>query len=100
VDDTIILSKNDRKVIITPYIQEENNRVILHMVNYDHIGFFDFIWPQTDITIQIKLNDFSVSSMTLLTIDGNREQLSFEVNQGYIQCTVPYLKDYAIICIQ
>lgn len=100
VDDTIILSKNDRKVIIAPYIQEENNRVILHMINYDHIGFFDFIWPQTDITIQLKLNDFSVSSMTLLTIDGNIEQLSYEVDQGYIQFTVPYLKDYAIICIQ
>jgi len=98
-DISLFVNNNDRKIIATPYYQDDNNRVILHLVNYDHIGFFDFIWPHSDIRIELTQPSFSVESVYIRYMDGSIEQLDFEYDQNHICFKVPFLKDYAVVIL-
>jgi len=96
----IQLDPSDRKIIGTPYYQEDYERIILHLVNYDHIGFFDFIWPHSNIQVQLKQPDFEINSITLKNIDGSTQELTFEITDEILGFTIPHLKDYAVILIE
>ncbi|HMA83709.1 MAG TPA: hypothetical protein VKP59_05725 [Candidatus Thermoplasmatota archaeon] len=98
-DISLLINNNDRKIIATPYYQNDNNRVILHLVNYDHIGFFDFIWPHSNIQIELTYPSFLVESIHIKYMDDSIEKLDFEYDQDYIYFTVPFLKDYAVVII-
>ena len=94
------VNNNDRKIVATPYYQKESDRIIMHLVNYDHIGFFDFIWPHSNIEIEMTRSSFAVESVFLHRMDGSIERLDFEYEQGHICFTVPFLKDYAVLIIE
>lgn len=100
VDPKVIVSHNNRNIVLTPYYQDQNSRIVLHLVNYNHIGFFDFILPHFNIQIKIQLPSFPVESISLKNMDGFTEDLSFEINEEYLQFTVPYLKDYSIVLME
>ena len=97
---SLSVNNNDRKIIATPYYQKESDRIIMHLVNYDHIGFFDFIWPHSNIEIEMTRPSFTVESVLLQYMDGSIEQLDFEHEQDHICFTVPFLKDYAVLIIK
>ncbi len=98
LNDTIILSEENRKIIATPYINE-NEEIIVHLVNYDHIGLFDFIWPHNNIEIQIRMPDFPLSYIQLFNTDGSVIELSYTIQNNYLLFTVPFLKDYGLVII-
>jgi len=99
-DSIIQISPSERKILGIPYYQEQNNQVILHLINYDHIGFFDFIWPHSNIKIQLRKPSNPVTTVLLKNIDGTEFQLDFTLQNNYLNFTVPKLKDYAIIIIK
>jgi hypothetical protein len=100
VSDVLLVNKDGRRIVVTPYLQDENNRVILHMINYDHIGFFDFIWPQSDIEVHVKRPSFTVHDVILLSPGDEPAFLSYEITDQYIIYTVPRLKDYGVVVIE
>ncbi len=97
---SLSVNNNDRKIVATPYHQKESDRIIMHLVNYDHIGFFDFIWPHSNIEIEMTRPSFTVESVFLHGMDGSIEQLDFENEQDHICFTVPFLKDYVVLIIE
>lgn len=100
IDSYLSISSNNRKIIATPYYQVDGQQLIIHVINYDHIGFFDFIWPHSNINIQIKKPNFQIESVTLKNIDGASNTLHFNVKDGMINFTIPKLKDYTVIVIK
>ena len=94
------VSSNNRRVVVTPYVDGDVGRLILHVVNYDHIGFFDFLWPQSNIEIQIEKPDFQVESIQLYHMDGSFIELTLDNTDSSIHFTVPWLKDYVVIVIE
>ena len=99
-DEVLTLSIDERKVIVTPYVQKDNQRVILHMINYDHIGFFDFIWPHKNIQIELALPSFPVSSLNIYQIDGSITSLPFSIADHNIVFTIPFLQDYVVAVLE
>ena len=100
IDPMIKVSSSSRKWIATPYYQTDSNRIIIHMVNYDHIGFFDFIWPHSSIRIELKQPPFIIKEISLKHIDGSVEKLSFNISNDKVIFTIPYLKDYEVIVLE
>ncbi|MDG6228488.1 MAG: hypothetical protein QCH96_00820 [Candidatus Thermoplasmatota archaeon] len=91
------VNKDGRKLIITPYLQENNSRLVLHLVNYDHIGFFDFTWPLSNINITLRKPGFHIQNVTLLTPTSQSINLPFISSDDTINITVPFQREYSII---
>ncbi len=100
IEPMITVSSSDRKCIATPYYQTENSRIIIHLVNYDHIGFFDFIWPHSSIRIELIQPPFIINSVSVKQIDGSKENLSFNISNNKVVFTIPYFKDYEVIVLE
>jgi hypothetical protein len=94
------VSSNNRRVVVTPYVDSDVDRLILHVVNYDHIGFFDFLWPQSNIQIQIQKPEFHVDTIHLYTMDGSSVKIMPDITDSIIQFTIPRLKDYVVAVIE
>lgn len=99
INDILMVSSNNRRVIVTPYYQKDQNRIVMHVLNYDHIGFFDFLWPQTDVSIKLRHPDFTVESVELFHMDETIEEVAFRRDDGFVEFTVPFLKDYMVAVI-
>jgi hypothetical protein len=99
INDILMVSSNNRRVIVTPYYQKDQNRIVMHVLNYDHIGFFDFLWPQTDVSIKLRHPDFTVESVELFYMDETVEEVAFRRDDGFVEFTVPFLKDYMVAVI-
>ena len=100
VSDVLTVNADGRKIVVTPYIQQENNRMTLHMINYDHIGFFDFIWPVSPLEIHLLKPSFSIEQVSLLSPGEKTVSLPYEISDDTITITVPSLKDYGVIVIE
>ncbi len=98
-DSILSVASNPRRVVITPYLDESEEKLMMHVVNYDHIGFFDFLWPQSNIEVRIKQPGFSFDSLTLYSLDGSSKTIPFKLQDGEIVFTIPYLKDYVVVVV-
>lgn len=100
-DDEIIIQDSDRKIVGYPYIQDEEERLILHLINYDHMGILDGIWPSFFINIRIKKPDFDIESAYIISPNIPwKKNLQFNFNGDYLEFTVPYLKIYDVIVFE
>jgi len=100
IPNILHVNKEAKKLVVTPYIQEEQHRIILHLVNYDHIGIFDFIWPVSDITIKLSKPSFSFDTITLLQPTRNPFNLIYETTSDEIIFSVPGIKNYGVVVIE
>lgn len=99
VPSILSVNKDGRKIIITPYLQENENRLVLHLVNYDHIGFFDITWPQSNINITLLKPEFHIHNVTLLSPTSEPLDLPFILANDTINIPVPFLREYGVIII-
>lgn len=85
-------------VVGTCYRQED--RLLLHLVNYDYGQLLDVLREKTDILIQIKQPSFEVEEIILHSIDSNPQPLLFTQHEGIIEFSVPTLRLYDLVVLQ
>lgn len=100
VPPVVSVNKDGKKLVVTPYIDEEDDRIIVHVINYDHIGLFDFIWPSSDITIQLLKPSFDVRSVSFSSPREESVPLSYEITGDLITIFLPKIQDYGVVLIQ
>jgi hypothetical protein len=100
VPPVVSVNKDGKKLVVTPYIDEEDDRIILHVINYDHIGLFDFIWPASDITIQLLKPSFEVRSVSLSRPGEKSVPLLYEITEDMITIFLPKIQDYGVVHIE
>jgi|GEM_PF-884847 len=88
----------DGTVVGTCYQQED--RLLLHLVNYDYGQLLDVMREKNDISIQIKQPSFEIGEIIVYSIDSNPRPLSFTRRDGYIEFTVPSLRLYDLVVLQ
>ena len=100
-DSILTVENSSRRIIAFPQIQKNEDRMIIHLVNYHHLGFMDIIWPKFSINIEIKKPSFDINSVYVISPDfSNRKDLTFSENGDFIEFEIPYLKIYDLIIIE
>ena len=101
IDRQSSLSNIHRNIVAYPYIQEAEERVVLHLVNYDHDQWFDTITPKENIVITIKKPDFSIVQVAVLSSDFSEKQILDFIDSGdTLTFIVPSLFLYDIIVLE
>jgi hypothetical protein len=98
-NEGIYIQNAKRRVVAYPYYQEE--RLILHLVNYDRLGIIDFVWPKFSIDMQIKKPPFDVDKAYVISPHFSQKQdLNLTITENHISFTVPYLRIYNVIIFE
>ncbi len=101
LDAPLSIDQANRKIVGYPFVQPEEKRTVLHLVNYDCGPLFDIVWPKSNIPIHIKLSIPSVHSVSVLSPDFSGVQdIPFTVNGEYLDFTVPTLRIYDVVVIK
>jgi hypothetical protein len=99
--EVLTVENSNRKIVATPYLQPDEERVVIHLVNYDHFSLFDFIRMKFFVKIKIQKPAFDVSNVSLISSDiPNERELDFSVEGNYISFTVPILRIYDVVIIK
>lgn len=97
----VAVENANRKIIAFPYYQSPKERVVIHLVNYDHSKLFDSISQKNDISIRIKKPDFGIGEIYVISPDFEEKTLlQYIVADEYVEFTVPYLEIYDVIVIE
>lgn len=100
-DEIITVQDSNRKIIAFPYIQKDEKRMIVHLVNYHHLGFMDIILPKFSIKIKIIKPSFNINSVYIISPDFfNKKEVEISENGDFIEFEVPYLRIYDVIVIE
>ncbi|HEC94504.1 MAG TPA: hypothetical protein ENI45_00890 [Thermoplasmatales archaeon] len=96
----LYVEKMDRKIVAYPYYQPDEKRVVIHLVNYDHIKWNDKVVPRTNVRIRIKKPGFNLSTVYVISPDF-KENLTINpsINEDYVDLIIPELKIYDVIVI-
>ena len=99
--DVITVENADRKIIAYPYFQPTKDRVVIHLVNYDHTKSNDAINPKEDVRIRIMKPSFDVGGIYVISPDSEGKTLLEPIiDEEYVEFTVPYLEIYDVIVIE
>lgn len=90
-------------VEITPYVQEANDRLVLHLVNYnrDESAPTEVPIPERDIGLAVRLPaGRSASAVRQRSPDRDADEaLPFEQHEGFVRFAVPELLVYTLIIV-
>ncbi len=101
VERMITIENSNRKVVAYPYYQPEEERVVVHLVNYDHHFLFDFMRPKFSVKIKMQKPVFDVSSVSVVSPDfPNSRELEFVVEGDVVSFTVPLLRVYDVVIVE
>jgi hypothetical protein len=101
IDNLLTIENANRKIVGYPYYQPEEQRQVLHLINYDCGPLFDIVWPKSNIDVRLKTMLPSVSSVSVLSPDfSGRKELPFTSAEGYVAFSVPTLRLYDVISIE
>ena len=101
VDMPLYVENADRKVIAYPYLQENKNRVVIHLVNYDYKKWNDEVVAKKNINISIRKPDFEIKSCYVISPDfDDNISIALHENGNYINITVPLLEIYDVIVLE
>jgi hypothetical protein len=99
--EVVTVKNSNRKIIAFPYYQLDENRVVVHLVNYDHQFLFDLIRPKMFVKIEIQKPSFDINRVSMITSDlPINTDLDFSIEDGYVSFTVPFLKIYDVVIIE
>jgi len=104
-DNMLEVDGLDRTACVFPYIQDAEQRVVLHLVNYDYDKEANVMRPKTDITIRLKQPEFMTAAREgkLYSLDlpdaVDGQAISCELADGYLVVQVPELKNYSLIVL-
>ena len=91
------------RVEITPYIQQAQSRLVLHMVNYnrDESAPREVPIPERDIQVSVRLpENSSTADVRLLSPDRNAEEsLPFKQDGMYVRFMVPEVLAYNLAVV-
>ncbi len=100
VEPTVVVDGSDRKVIAYPYYQPQKERLVLHLVNYDHQFRTDRVNPKKNFKIKVKKPRSYLTQRKALMISPDFEgtiTLPSILKGDYLEITVPELKVYGVI---
>ncbi len=97
-DSLFEIEGHEGTVVGTCYRQED--RLLLHLVNYDYGSLLDIMHEKTDVSIRIKQPEFDVGEIVVYSPDFVQQHLSFTEKDGYLEFTVPKLRLYDLVCLQ
>jgi hypothetical protein len=101
IDRNIIIKNSNRKVVAYPYYQPEEDRMIIHLVNYDHRFLFDIIRPKIFVKIEIQKPSFNISKISVISSDfHNKRELNYSIEDNFVTFTVPILWIYDVVIIE
>ncbi|MEA3457379.1 MAG: Ig-like domain-containing protein, partial [Candidatus Thermoplasmatota archaeon] len=101
IGTSVSVGNANRKIIAFPYSQSSEERVVIHLVNYDHSKLFDSISQKNDISIRIKKPDFDIGRIYVISPDfEGKTVLQTAVDDEYVEFIVPYLEIYDVIVIE
>jgi hypothetical protein len=100
-ESTLTVEDSSRRIIAFPQLQKNEDKMIIHLVNYHHLGFMDIIWPKFSVNVRIKKPPFDINSAYVISPDFSEKQdLTFSENEDFIEFEVPYLRIYDVIIIE
>jgi hypothetical protein len=83
------------------YFSNETKQVIMHLLNYNYDLETDTVLKREDVSLEIQMpGGFEVSSVLLKSPDVNEEELNFDVRDGMLSITVPYLYIWDVLIIK
>jgi hypothetical protein len=101
IEEVIAIKNSDRKVVAFPYYQLDEDRVVVHLVNYNHHFLFDIIRPRLFVKIEIKKPSFDINSVSMITSDFPiNMEIDFSVEDDYVSFTIPLLRIYDVVIIE
>jgi hypothetical protein len=101
LEELLAIKNANRKIVGYPYVQPDEHRQVLHLINYDCGGLFDIIWPKSQIDVRMKLTLPSISSITIISPDFTGEKdIPFTITDGYVDFTVPRLRIYDVAILE
>lgn len=101
IESSITVENANRKIIAFPYYQSSKERVVIHLVNYDHSKLFDGINQKNDISIRIKKPDFDIGEIYVISPDfEGKTVLQTAIDDEYVEFIVPYLEIYDVIVVE
>jgi len=99
--DIITVENADRKIVSSSYYQPTEDRVMMHLVNYDHTKSNDEINPKEEIRIRIKKPPFDVGGIYIISPDfEGKTLLDPTIDEEYVEFVVPSLEIYNVIVIE
>ena len=101
VERQIIIEDTNRKIIAFPYFLPDQEKMTIHLVNYDHSKIFDLINLKENIDISIKKPDFEIGKVYMISSDFPEEiVLDYTESEGYIKFTIPSLYVYNMVVLE
>lgn len=101
IESSVTVENANRKIIAFPYYQSSKERVVIHLVNYDHSKLFDGINQKNDISIRIKKPDFDIGEIYVISPDfEGKTVLQTAIDDEYVEFIVPYLEIYDVIVVE
>lgn len=101
VTSPISIEQTQRDLIATPYIQTDEQRMIIHLVNYDHEKFYDTIHDKQDITLTVTNPSIEIGTIKVISPDFNETiSITPTITNDTYQLTIPSLHVYNVIIIE
>ena len=98
--EVLEVKNTGRKVVAFPYCRPSEKKVVVHLVNYNHRRWNDKVKTKHNLAIRIKEPDFIVNQAYVLSPSRNEKiMLAYDVDNGYVEMTIPELKVYAVVVI-
>ncbi len=97
-DSLFEIEGHEGTVVGTCYRQED--RLLLHLVNYDYGSFLDIMHEKTDVSIRIKQPEFEVGEIVVSSPDFVQQHLPFTEKDGFLEFTIPKLRLYDLVVLQ
>lgn len=100
VDEMIRVVDAGQRIVATPYVID-SDMMVVHIINYNHMKVFDFMWPKFSFEMRMKKPDFSFDTVSVISPDFSWKRELDVVDDGeYISFTVPYLRIYDLVVIE
>lgn len=98
---TVTVENASREIVVSPYLQPAEGRMVIHLVNYDHNKFLDSVETKQNIVVSIKKPDFDVDSIYVISPDfKGKTYLTPTFTNTSILFTVPQLTVYDVVVIE
>ena len=97
-----ILNHRQRMVVAYPYYQAEKERIVVHLVNYDHDRKTDKVNPKANLILLIKKPDFNIKGIAYVISPDFKKNvtLSPKILDKHVEVKIPELKVYNVVVIQ
>jgi hypothetical protein len=102
----VLLPQTQREWAAIAYAQSEENRAVIHVLNYDYDPEQDYFRPKRNVILRVKTSAFGLSQENTVLCTGYSPErdtpikLSCRHIEGYLELKIPELSIYEVLVIK